>query len=253
MALTVKKQQFINEYVKDGNSTRAYKAVFNCSNMKEATISKRASDLKLEPQVTARIAELLQLASKDAVITVAELLKMWSDIATADPNELIQHRRICCRHCYGKGHQYQWKDESEFAYAIAKTVDANARLKKGVKPEPLPSDAGGYGFRFTERPTPDCPQCLGQGREDVYVADTNQLTGKARRLYAGVKVTKDGLQVLMRDQDGAAANLGRAFGLFKQEMQISGPGGAPITVVDAKLPNDPVEAARMYQTLMKAK
>lgn len=253
MALTVKQEQFAVEYVKDGNATRAYKAVFNCVKMKERSIGTAASQLKNKPIVASRIAELISKATNEAVITVGELLKLWSDIATADPNELIQHRRICCRHCYGKGFQYQWKDESEFAYAIAKAVDANARLKKGVPPEPLPSDAGGYGFRFTERPTPDCPQCLGQGREDVYVADTNQLTGKARRLYAGIKVTKDGIQVLMRDQDGAAANLGKAFGLFKQEIQIGGVGGGPVTVVDAKLPNDPVEAARMYQTLMKAK
>ena len=32
--------------------------------------------------------------------------RLWA-IASADPDELIEHRRVCCRHCYGRKHRYE--------------------------------------------------------------------------------------------------------------------------------------------------
>lgn len=49
------------------------------------------------------------------------LARYWM-IATADPNELAVHRRVCCRHCFGKGHAYQWYDEAEFDEATVRAM-----------------------------------------------------------------------------------------------------------------------------------
>jgi phage terminase small subunit len=34
------------------------------------------------------------------------LEELWA-IAVADPRELIEYRRTCCRHCWGLEHEYQ--------------------------------------------------------------------------------------------------------------------------------------------------
>ncbi|WP_192951275.1 hypothetical protein [Pantoea vagans] len=42
---------------------------------------------------------------------------------------------------------------------------------------------------------------------DVYLADTCDITGPSRRLIAGVKKAKFGIEIMMRDQDTALKNL----------------------------------------------
>ena len=43
-----------------------------------------------------------------AIMLDAEAIhKLWADVATADPNELIQHRIGACRFCHGVEHQFQ--------------------------------------------------------------------------------------------------------------------------------------------------
>ncbi len=50
---------------------------------------------------------------------------MWWDIATADANELTEYRRLCCRHCWGFGFNYQWCDAVEYDDAVKKAMLAN--------------------------------------------------------------------------------------------------------------------------------
>jgi len=80
-------------------------------------------------------------------------------------------------------------------------------------------------------PNPACAACRGEGVGTVFVHDTRKLTGAARRLYAGLRVGKDGIQVLMRSQDEALANIARHLGMFKNTVELGGPGGAPIMIV----------------------
>jgi hypothetical protein len=87
---------------------------------------------------------------------------------------------------------------------------------------------GGFGFDLNAEPHPACPECGGLGQELIYVADTRKLKGSARRLYAGVKKTKDGLQIITRDQDAALANISRYLGMLVDRKEISGPGGGPV-------------------------
>ncbi len=59
----------------------------------------------------------------------------------------------------------------------------------------------------------------------MHVHDTRSLQGAARRLYAGLKQGKDGLQVLMADREKALENVARHLGMFndKLEVNVTGP------------------------------
>lgn len=83
-------------------------------------------------------------------------------------------------------------------------------------------------------PNDTCKACRGAGVGLVNVADTRTLTGSARRLYAGAKQTKDGIEIKMRDQDGALAKLADYLGMLnKSKGELSGPGGGPIPIAAA--------------------
>lgn len=84
-------------------------------------------------------------------------------------------------------------------------------------------------------PNPDCSKCKGQGVRYVKVADTRKLTGAARKLYAGAKQTKDGVEIKMRDQDAALKNLADYLGMQnKGTTALTGPGGGPVQLAAAR-------------------
>jgi len=152
-------------------------------------------------------------------------------------------------------HAYQWKYKAEFTEALAAAMDRNAGIAKDksgkpkARPEPLPTDEGGYGYAFNAKPSPECPECRGEGKAETFFHDTRNLKGKAKKLFAGVKQTKDGLVILTRDQDAALDRIVKMLGGYSSELRLTGPGGGPLLA--AALPPDATEAARVYQALMK--
>jgi len=83
---------------------------------------------------------------------------------------------------------------------------------------------------------PACPRCAGEGVKYVSVKDTSKLSGPARRLYAGAKQTKDGIVVLMRDQDAAWRSIADYLGMSnKSKGELSGPDGGPIPLAAVPL------------------
>lgn len=139
--------------------------------------------------------------------------------ATADVNELTEYRRLCCRHCWGFGFNYQWRDAIEFGDAV---TEARAKKKK------IPNDNGGYGYDNSLDPNPDCPRCNGFGIGRVHFHDTRDLTGSARRLFAGVKEGKFGVEVITRNQDDALKMVAQHLGMVKNKTEITGADGGPI-------------------------
>lgn len=217
--LTPAEEIFAQAVLTERSIGKAYAAAYSKPNRSasgNAWAYTRGSELASRPHVAARIRELRALAAQSAMVEVVDIMREWLDIARADPNELISYQRRCCRHCWGKGGAYQWKNEAEFAEAMADALDHNARRKERKQTErELPSRAGGFGFNHTRQPVVNCPACFGEGVPHVHVADTTKLSGPAAKLYAGVKVGKNGqVEVLMRDQDAALANLAKAMGMF---------------------------------------
>lgn len=79
---------------------------------------------------------------------------------------------------------------------------------------------------------PICSRCSGEGIKVMSVQDTSKLSGPARRLYAGAKQTKDGIEIKMRDQDAAWAKLADYLGMSnKSKGELSGPSGGPIPLL----------------------
>ncbi|WP_339119187.1 terminase small subunit [Halomonas sp. BMC6] len=199
VALTARQSRFVDEYLIDLNAKQAAIRAGYAERSAEVTASRLLSNAK----VAAAIQERMGARSERTDITADKVLQRWWEIATADAAELTQVRRGCCRYCHGEDHLFQWVDEAEFGRAVA-----SAELGKEL------SDDGGYGYRDFHLPHPDCPKCGGEGVPRVYAEDTRKLTGSAKLLFAGVKQTKDGLEVKMHDQGKALENVARHLGMF---------------------------------------
>ena len=220
--LTPKQQRFVEEYLIDLNATQAaIRAGYS-----EKTANEQASRLLANVNVSAAVQAAMQERSKRTEITQDEVLRRWWELANVDVNEIIQYRRTCCRQCHGKDHAYQWKDAAEFQRAVAASIVAAADEKATERS--LPTDEGGYGFNPTLDPHPGCPNCYGEGLGEVFAADSRKLTGSARLLYDGVKITERGFEVKTRDRDKALDNVARHLGMFKDRVEVTGKDGGPI-------------------------
>lgn len=218
--LTPKQQRFVEEYLVDLNATQAaIRAGYS-----EKTAKVIGHENLTKPDIAAAIESAQKKLSERTEITQDMVLQRWWDIASADPNEIIQYRRTCCRHCHGEDHAYQWKDAAEFQRALA-----SAAADEEATDKPLPTDEGGYGFNPTLDPHPSCPNCHGEGYGEVFATDTRKLTGSARLLYDGVKITdRGGFEVKTLDRGKALENVARHLGMFKDRVELTGKGGGPI-------------------------
>lgn len=216
--LTPKQQRFVEEYLTDLNATQA---AIRAGYAKKHAESQAYQLLQKTPVIEA-IAAARSKLSERAEITQEMVLKRLWDVATANPNELMTHRRVCCRHCFGDGHAYQWVDEAEYERAVA------AAKRDELTP---PSDDGGYGFDKTVRPHPKCPRCKGEGYGDVIWGDTRDVSPAALALYAGVKQTKEGFEIKTQDQLAALQMVGRHLGMFNDKLMVQGDKENPLAVL----------------------
>lgn len=160
-----------------------------------------------------------RLIALDLRVAAVDVLREWYLIATADPAELMRTVHRCCRYCHGENHGYQWRDEMEFAKACQTVLDD----VEGTNRQPVMPDAsGGFGFNDRQLVNADCPMCLGEGHRDTFIQATDKLSEGGRRLFAGVKVTKDGVEVKTRDQDAAWLHLARYIGMISNDVKLKG-------------------------------
>lgn len=224
MSLTAMQALFVQEYLVDLNGKQAAIRAGASAKSAEVTASKW---LRLG-KVKAELAKAQKERASRTEISADMVLQQWWKIATADPNEIVSHRRVCCRHCHGNGHAYQWK-ASEYQAAMEK---ADADTAGSCKDPVYPSDKGGYGFDATREPHPGCPECHGEGMGEVHVADTRRIKGAAKALYAGAKQSANGIEVKLRDQDKALELVAKHLGMFKDEISLG--GNVVIEVIDCK-------------------
>lgn len=239
--------RFVEEYAKDRNGTQAAIRAGFSPNGAENTAWRLLSD----PRVVTLIEAEVERVSKSAHFEAVDVLREWVALATADPSRIMKVRRVNCRHCHGVGHRYQW-GEREYAEAL----DAATRPTKGGEPAPLPDCSGGFGWRSNAEPHPDCPECNGEGLEDIFFGDTESLTGPERKLIAGIKRTKDGLEVKLRDQDAALQNIAKYLGLLIERKELTGKDGRPLMPEPpppADLPSDPAALAVLYGQIVATK
>lgn len=214
--LTPKQRLFAQEYLVDLNAAQAAIRAGYSARTAEQQGPRLLTHQGVASAVEAAMAQRVQRVE----ITQDMVLQRWWEIATADPNGLIQFRRTSCRYCHGVDHKYQWRDEEEFQRALADAAKAE---------KPLPDDEGGFGYSTRAQPNPKCPKCDGDGMGRIHAADTRQLTGGAALLYAGVKETQSGFEVKMLDRDKALENIARHLGMFKEQVEHS--GGITVEIV----------------------
>ncbi|CQD70843.1 Terminase small subunit [Yersinia enterocolitica] len=227
--------KFVSEYLIDLDKTAAYKrAGYKCEGLTGAAAARR---LYRHVSVNRAIRDAMEAREKRTHITQDAVLNWWWDIATANANEISEFRRLCCRHCWGIENKYQWINEQEYQ------EESEKRTNNG---KPAPLDDGGYGFDSTLDPNPDCPRCNGEGQGRAHFHDSRDLSISARRLYAGVKQGKFGLEVITRNQDDALKMVGQHLGMLKNKTEISGPDGGAISQVNY-MPEDYAKAQQMLE------
>lgn len=217
-SLSPMEARFVEEYVVDRNATRSARR----AGYAEESALKHAHELLKRPDVVKAI-QISEKAMMDRLhINQDMVLKYWWDIATADPNEIVEYRRDNCRHCWGNAYGYQWVDEEEFNRAMVRfqrDEDKAAIAGKRFNREP-PDGAGGFGFIKSREPNSKCPQCDGDGIGYVHIHDTRRLSVAARRLYAGMKEGKEGIEAKMHSQEKAMDNIAKFIGMFKERVEI---------------------------------
>lgn len=202
--LTAKEARFVAEYLIDLNATQAaIRAGYS-----ERTATSIGSENLTKPHVIAAIEVGQAALAARTEITQERVLKEFWTVATADPNELVQFRRGACPKCWDLG-----IDEVE---ETLEPQSHGGALKRARKDEQT------AGLHLDQDPNPDCEGCGGEGQGRAWIADTRKLSPAARRLYAGVKVTKNGIEVKMHDQFAALVQVGRHLGMFKDKVELSG-------------------------------
>lgn len=194
--LTAKQQRFVVEYLVDLNATQAaIRAGYS-----PKTAAEQAHQLLRKTSVAAAISKAQGKRADRTEITADLVLRELWDVATADPNELIQFRRGACKDCWVAGAADEELEDQAHGGA----------LKRVRKAEDISAAA---------EANPECPTCAGEGSGRAYIFDTRSLSRGAAKLYAGVKVTKDGVEVKMHDRVNALIQVGRHLGMFKDKME----------------------------------
>jgi len=210
---------FVQEYLKANfNGTKAAIAV----GYSPTSARVQASELLATPEVRALLDVAIAERAERVKIDADDVLKRMYAVATADPRELIELHRSCCRFCYGVDHHYQWTPNElrEATTEYKKQVAcANADQLKLLRE---PDASGGTGFNPYTDPSPACPECFGEGTERVVPKDTRDLSPSAMLLYAGVKTTQNGLEIKMHDQTSMLVNVGKHLGMFVKNVAVKG-------------------------------
>jgi phage terminase small subunit len=247
--LTEKEEKFAQAVgVKGLSQSDAYRSAYSVENMVEKSIHVAACKVAARANVKQRIMELTK-TRVDAVVNtktfdVVKLFETYIAIAFVDPNELIAQKVGACRHCWGDGGGYQWK-EREYLEALA--AWERQPVDKAGQPVAMPDPAGGFGYRFTAAPNPECVECEGEGLHRVVPMDTTKLSPGAKLLYRGVQQTKEGVKVMFANQDKALEQIGRILGAFDDKLRVDLAG----KVASLKLTtNDPKEAAEAYAKMV---
>ena len=70
MSLTIKEEIFVQRRIEGYSQTEAYRFAFNCENMKDKTVTEKASKLMAKDNVRARYEELMNELKEKAFYTV---------------------------------------------------------------------------------------------------------------------------------------------------------------------------------------
>ena len=140
-------------------------------------------------------------------------------IVLAEPSKLSAHRLGPCRYCYGIDHEFQWKTEREFREALNEAKSKLPLHATAAQKALLPSAIGGFGYRITDEPAANCPECAGLGTSYVWFADTSKLSRDELLLFESVEETKYGKRLHLLDRLKVFEMLARHLGILKNSVK----------------------------------
>lgn len=206
------------------NATRSYLVAY--PDVKTTTAGTEGHKLLKNPEVRQRVEELIRERSERLDIKADDVLRLLWQAVTADPNELVEVRRVPCRHCYGVDHRHQFTRGEWEAVQAKHAEDCRNAEALGRELPPEPDLQGGIGYDERFPPYPDCPECFGDGEERIVVKDTRTLSPAARQLYAGARVTKSGIEILTHSVDKRLEMIGRHLAMFTDNVDHKNNGGS---------------------------
>lgn len=227
--LTDKQEKFVQELLVGKSQREAYRSAYPKSKKwADSAVDTTASQLLKIPKVLQRYNELhgrlIKEAEDDCIVTAKDVLRQLTSIAMTDTNEIVELRRECCRYCYGLNHRYQMTENEMLRRKADHAAALEQAMREGKELGPFDT-LGGTGFNPTWPPNPECPECFGEGVSSPFFKDTRNLSPGAKSLFAGVKVTKDGIEVKLHSKDKALELLGRHLELFKDKLEVEIKGG----------------------------
>lgn len=167
--------------------------------------------------VQARLAELdeADLAALDVKAT--DVTRRLKNIAFADIANITTLHAGACRYCWGIQHHYQWRTPREFSEAVEQHMLKGEAYQAN---HPAPDNEGGYGYRATMDPNPDCPECDGLGIPQVRFKNTRDMTASERAVFAGVEQTQHGIKYRLNSQPEALLTIAKSLKMFKDEVEV---------------------------------
>lgn len=208
--LSTGEEAFCAEYAKHGDQMLAFRTAFPSRTEGNRALLLPVERLLARPEVQARVTAIRQEVQSITGVNVATVLAHWWNLAMADPNEVVQYRRDCCRHCWGAVGQYQWT-EQEYYRAVEKAVTAGKEA---------PSMEGGLDFDATRPPNAECTECHGQGVGEVFIRDTRDLSERGKLLLQSIEVGKYGPRVILNSRTDALNNVAKFLGMGVERVQI---------------------------------
>jgi phage terminase small subunit len=243
--LTTREEAFCLELIRTDNKTNSlvnvWRKIYKPKSKNVSYHRSKASAVFNKPHIQNRITELRKKLIDKIEIEAADILRHWASIVKADVTEIVRIEKNCCRHCYGINYFYQWS-EIEWTEKLDK-LDDQTKLPKPPR--------GGFGFNAKLPPNKLCPVCCGDGKEQLFFADTRYLSADAKLLFLGVKQKNDGsIEILLDDRKDARIQLAKVLGMYEPNWKPPGSGEMENTKLTVET-LDPQAAANTYQRIMK--
>ena len=248
--LTSKEEAFVREYMVDWNATQAaIRAGYSPKSAAQAGCA-----MLIKPNVQQAVHGLASARARRMGIDADDLMRLWAAIVSFDANELVQLRRVCCAYCYADDGNQPLLSPSGLEQAKRKHDAERAKRLRANEDDDIgeyPEYAGPWLDKRLP-PVDGCPECGGDGREEVFFSDTRNLSPAALQVYSGIKVGERGIEMLMMSKEKAMDNLARALGLFRERDQ-EGSGSVSVSGEElCKLFDDRMRAARDRQAVVNA-
>ena len=220
-ALSELEAAFVEQYLIDLNGTKAYmRAKPGCANPSARVAATR---LLAKTNIQEAVAKAKAERAARIGMTADEVVLQTMAIVQADVRDLMEYRVGCCRYCWGENNLYQ-RTAGEYARDEAALAKRNEELIEAGKPGVQEFDPkGGVGYDKRREPNQNCPECFGEGEGRVVLKDTSTLSPAAARLLAGIKQTKEGIEIKTHSVDSAMKDLFRHYGLYNDKVELTMP------------------------------